>query len=211
MPSGRHLAAAALLCGCFGNTSTEFPAGLEPLEDNLVPTRADPVETLDFLDGDNGNYAWVHARAWMFLEPAAAWDAFKDPELMAAVCSTDAHTVEVAVEPDYEQSFQLSYQVDEVINVAWDELWRYGTIEGTPDAPTFAMIRYQKVYGSELITVLEGSIQLHATADPQVIELEMIEHLAAAGGSVDDMRGSMQHRFDSVAAAVRGEALPVCP
>lgn len=210
MPARVLAAGALVLCGgCFGNTTTDFPEGLEPLEDNLVPAR--DTAGIEFVDGDNGSYAWVHARARLEATPADVWAAAKDPDVMVAVCSTDAHEIAPDAEAGYELSFQVSYQVDEIIDVAWDELWRYGTIEGVPEMPTFGMIRYQKVYGSELISTLEGSIQVHATDDPGITEIEMIEHLAAAGGTREDMRATMQHRHDSLAAVTAGGALPPCP
>ena len=67
--------------------------------------------------------------------------------------------------------------MDEIITVAWDELWRFGTVTGTPDAPELAMIRYQKVFGSDFITLIEGSILLRA-AEAGHTELEFIEHLS---------------------------------
>jgi hypothetical protein len=73
------------------------------------------------------------------------------------------------------------------------------------------MIRYQKVFGSELIRLIEGSIQVLATDDPEVTELQFVEHINAAGGGASDMRKSAQHRFDGVAATVRGDAVPACP
>jgi len=205
-----RLAALAVLLasGCFGNESTEFPDGLEPLEENTAP---EPDDGIAFVSGDNGSYAWVHGRAVVAVEPAAVWAVIETPEMMAAVCATDSHSIEVGVEPDYELSFEVSYTVDEIINVSWDERWRYGTIEGTPEAPTLGMVRYQKVYGSSLIDLLEGSIQLRATDDPAVTVIEFVEHLAGAGGTIEDMTASMQHRYDTVLAVVGGDEQPPCP
>jgi len=204
---------AVCLAGCFGNESTEFPTGLEPLEDNVVPPHEGDTfeETIAYADGDSGSYAWVHGRGFVLAAPADVWRAIETPELMVATCATDTQEIAADVEPDYEVSFQVSYTVEKLITVAWDELWRYGTIDGTQAAPALGMVRYQKVYGSTLIDLLEGSIQLHATTDPSVTELELIEHLAGAGGTADDMRASMQHRFDSVVSVVRGGDPPPCP
>ena len=207
------VAALLLLAGCFGNESTEFPPGLEPLEDNAVPPHEgdDYAEAIGFADGETGDYTWVHGRGYVLAEPYSVWAALQTPELMAAVCSTDTHAIEVGSEPDYELSFQVSYEVHKVITVAWDESWRYGTIVGTREEPELGMVRYQKVYGSTLIDILEGSIQLHATPDPDVTELQFVEHLSGAGGSVEDMQIAMQHRFDAVVATMHGAEQPTCP
>ena len=95
--------------------------------------------------------------------------------------------------------------------MAWDELWRYGTITGTPSDPVRAMIRYQKVFGSDFITTLEGSFQLFARPDPGQTELELVEHLDAFGGSADQMEDSMSRRFASLASAAHGPAAPGGP
>jgi uncharacterized protein YndB with AHSA1/START domain len=213
--SNAHVLAWAALCaGCwFGSGTTDFPPGLEPLEDNLAPAQAGPpfVEAMAYLDGDNGRWAWVHGRGYLQAPPSEVWAALKRPEVVLAFCSTDRQEVEADVEPEYEHSFRVHYTVEELISVSWQEAWRYGTIDGVTAAPRFGMVRYQKVYGSNLIRTLEGSIQLHATADAGATELQLIEHVDAAGGTVEDMRRSMQHRFDSVQAVVGGGEPPPCP
>lgn len=200
-----------LCAGCFGNTSTEFPAGLEPLEDNTAPAQdGDFTETLALVDGED-DYVWVHARGYVLAPPGEVWDVMHDPELMVAVCATTSHSITLEDDPAYELSFVFHYVVEEFLTITWDEQWRYGTIAGVVDKPDLAIIRYQKVYGSELISLIEGSIQLHATPDEGVTELQLIEHLSAAGGGATDIRASMQHRFDSIAAVARGDEPPSCP
>lgn len=207
------LAAATALSagGCQDDITTEFPAGLEPLEDNKVPeiTGASPLEQLVTTRGEDG-YKWVHARGVILAPPATLWAAAKDAERMASVCSTDRHTVTLGVEPQYEYGFKIHYEVDEIVTVAWDELWRFGTVDGTPAAPALAMVRYQKVFGSDFITTLEGSIELVARDDPQQTELQFIEHLDAFGGSADQMEASMKRRFALLAAVAHGTAPPGC-
>jgi hypothetical protein len=213
VPALSAAALAAALAGCFGNSSSEFPPGLEPLEDNSVPAvqSGSWSEALALETGEHPNYTWAHGRGYVLASPGAVWAAIKDPAVLVSDCSTDRHTVELLDEPAYELSFQLSYVVDELITIEWDEHWRYGTIEGIPAAPELAMVRYQKVYGSDLIQLIEGSVQLVAVDDPGVTEVQFIEHLAAAGGTQADMRTTMTHRFDAIVAAVRGDAHPACP
>lgn len=200
------------LAACFGNTSTDFPEGLEPLEDNTVPEQqgGNYTETLELVDGED-HHTWVHGRGYFLAPPGPVWEAIQDPELMAAACATSSHSYELLDDPAYELSFLFHYVVEEFITIEWDEQWRYGTIEGTPAEPTLAIVRYQKVFGSELIRLIEGSIQVLATDDPDVTELQLVEHLDAAGGGASDIRASMQHRFDSIAAVVHGDDVPPCP
>lgn len=206
------IAVGAALCGCQDDIVTEFPDGLEPLEDNRVPaiTGANPVEQLTVMRGEDG-YKWVHARGVLLAPPSVIWPLTKDAERLASVCNTDRHSIQVGTEPQYEYGFAIHYEVDEVVTVAWDEVWRYGTITGTPVDPARAMIRYQKVFGSDFITTLEGSIQILARTDPGQTEIELIEHLDAFGGSADQMEGSMRYRFGLFASAAHGTAPPRCP
>jgi hypothetical protein len=211
---GERLAVAVLLAlaaGCQDDIVTEFPDGLEPLEDNAVPpiTAVAPVEQLATRRGEDG-YKWVHGRGVVLAPPATVWALAKDADLMASVCDTDRHTIALGPEPQYEYGFEIHYEVDQIVTVAWDEVWRYGTVDGTPAAPSLAIVRYQKVFGSDFITTLEGSIELLARPDAGQTELQFIEHLDAFGGSADQMEASMKRRFALLAAAAHGTAPPGC-
>lgn len=208
----------AIVCGsivaaaCQDNVSTHFPPGLEPLEDNAAPVPpGGPASEELMLVSSDGEHKWVHGRGFIQVAPVLVWAATKDPEHVVADCDTSRHLATVGVEPEYEFGFQMHYEVDDIVNVAWDELWRYGTIEGVVEAPELAIIRYQKVYGSDFISNLEGSVIVLATDVPDRTELEFIEHLTALGGNVDNMKRSMQHRFDTLSAVVHGRDIPACP
>ncbi len=200
-----------VLIGCQDDVTSVFPDGLEPLEDNTAPAlqSGGTVEGL-LTSGTDGDPKVLHGRGLVLAPPGVVWAATKDPEHLAARCATDRHSAEVGVEPQYEVSWKLHYEVDEIITVAWDELWRFGTIDGTPDAPTLAIIRYQKVFGSDFISLIEGSIQIRA-ADGGHTELQFIEHLSAVRGSLAEMRGSMTQRYLTLVALAHGQPRPACP
>lgn len=200
-------AACALVAACQDDITTVFPPGLEPLEDNRAPP-VDGTETLRY-DSADGDRKRLHGRGVILAPPGVVWAASKDPERMAARCATSRHRAEVGVEPQYEYGFAMHYEVDEIVTVAWDEHWRYGTILGTPAAPDLAIIRYQKVFGSDFISLLEGSILLEASGDGHT-EVQLIEHLTAIGGSLDQMRGSMSRRFAMLRAVAHGDPEPGC-
>ena len=206
------VAVLTLGTGCFGSSATEFPAGLEPLEDNSAPAQqgGSPQEDLALVHGRDG-YTWAHGRAYLHAAPAAVWAVIKDAELLGPTCALDSHSIIENSEPDYEYSFQLHSVVESTLTVEWDEAWRYGTVLGTPEAPELAMIRYQKTYGSDFIYLIEGSIQVLATAAPEITELELIEHVDALQVSTDDIEGSMTERFGKVVAVLHGTELPGCP
>lgn len=207
----RALVVVTALAACQENVTTVFPDGLEPLEDNEapVPQAGAGVEELLTVRDDGGDVKIVHGRGLILAPPGVVWAASKDPERLAAVCETDRHEAMIGVEPQYEFGWKIHYEVDEIITVAWDELWRFGTITGTPEAPALAMIRYQKVFGSDFITLLEGSIVIKAADDGQTL-VEFIEHLSAFRGSFDQIEGSMNHRYRTLVEVAHGRVGPGC-
>lgn len=199
----------AVLCvvaACQDDIRTEFPDGLEPLEDNRAPA-VDGSETIRY-DSADGDPKRLHGRGFVAAPPAVVWAASKAPERMAARCATTRHRFEVGVEPQYEYGFLMHYEVDEILTVEWDEHWRYGTIVGTPDDPELAIIRYQKTFGSDFISLIEGSLLL--VPAPGGTEVQLVEHLSAVRGSLDQMRGSMSRRYQMLRAVAHGEPEPGC-
>ncbi|MEZ4402470.1 MAG: hypothetical protein R3B06_20775 [Kofleriaceae bacterium] len=206
------LALLVFAAACQDDITTVFPDGLEPLEANTAPApqAGAGIEELRTVSSGSDEKV-VHGRGLVLAEPGVVWAVVKDAERLASTCATDRHAVMLGVEPQYEYGFQIHYEVDQVITVAWDELWRFGTVEGTPEAPTLAMVRYQKVFGSDLITLIEGSIVVRA-GEAGATELEFIEHLAAFGGSIDQMKQSMTQRYRLIVAAAHGQPRPTgCP
>jgi uncharacterized protein YndB with AHSA1/START domain len=198
------LAAVIALAAC--NTSTEYPPGLEPLEDNTAP---DPpgIDQLVVVRGDTPDFAFAHGRGWIAAPTGAVWAALKDPEVVVSWRQTDRHQATPMPDPMYELRFELHYEVDNVITVSWDEDWRYGTVVGTPEAPELALVRYQKVYGTVYIDLLEGELEV-TPVDDGTTELAMIEHVKASEGGSAEIATTMNDRFASVLAHVRGLPLP---
>lgn len=210
----RPLLAAGLVVtsvGCFDDITTTFPPGLEPLEANEAPAPGDVDAPLSIAHGEKEEYLWIHGRGLLAASPADVWAASKDPAVMVHVCATDEQSYEVGVEPEHEYSFSVHYVVETIVTVEWDEVWRYGTVEGTLVDPSLAMVRYQKTYGSDAIELLEGSVQFHSTDDPGVTEVQFVEHVKAFGGTVDDMRAAMTYRFQALRAAIGDGGAPSCP
>ncbi|MCC7385677.1 MAG: hypothetical protein IT384_27760 [Deltaproteobacteria bacterium] len=207
-------AAAALGAACFGTEATVFPPGLEPLEDNGVSAQ-DPesyAESIAFAGEEAPEYIWVHGRGYLLTSPAEAWRIVKNADLMSLSCSADTHSYQVQNDPNYELAYLAHYAVESLVDVEWDEQWRFGTITGTPEDPERTMVRYQKVFGSTAIDLIEGSIQVIAPDDStEVSELQFVEHLSAFGGSVEEVRLAMKYRFDTIVATLRGGELPACP
>lgn len=209
----RWLFALALvgLVACQHDVETPFPAGLEPFEpDPVPPLTGTPTETLQTQTNDGG-FIHVYGRGDVLAPPATVWAAAKNPEVLAAVCSTTKHTSIVGDEPQYEYSFVIHYEEDNILTVIWDDQWRFGTVEGTPDAPTLAMIKHQKIDGSSFISRSEGTIEVLATDDDNVTELDFVEHLDSVGASTDDVLRGVTHTYQSIVAATHGLPSPACP
>ncbi|MBA3541586.1 MAG: hypothetical protein H0T79_18375 [Deltaproteobacteria bacterium] len=204
---------AALAVGCQDDVATPFPDGLEPIEDNPLPADATHAELFAgaTLDGDRIR---VYGRGYVHAAPAVVWAVTKDPTVMIASCRTSSQTVTDNAEPGsetYERAYVVHYFVDDLVNVEWDDAWRYGTILGTPDALELGMIKHQKIQGSDFIAFSAGTIQVLATEDPNITELAFVEHLEAIQATTDDVLGSVQHTYESILARTHGDGNPPCP
>lgn len=200
----------AVSAGCQSNIKTPFPPGLEPLEDNPVMLGSSYVEGLVTKTSDSP-YVKIYGKGYVLVSPGTLWAAAKSPAPNMAVCSTDMQVADVNNDPAYEYSFLVHYTVNNILTVQWDDQWRFGTVEGTPEAPTLAMIRHQKTQGSDLITLSEGTIELDATPDPNVAELSFVEHLDATSAGVADVLKGVTHNYNSLVAVAHGNPVPACP
>ena len=206
----RALATSLLvLAGCQDNVATPFPPGLEPLDDNQVEDSNQITEGLRHKTVSGGPIN-LHGRGYVLTSPAALWALTKQPAAMIARCSTTEQSVTFDTDGAYELSFVVHYIVRDILTVEWDDQWRYGIIEGSVDDPVLGMIRHQKTQGSDFIDVSEGTIQVHATEDPEVSELAFVEHLDAVSGTADDVLAGMQNNYDALVALAHGAAIPAC-
>jgi len=208
---GSVLAAVLALEGCQGSVSTPFPPGLEPFADSDAPGELPPPEgeQLQASASSEGMIS-VYGRGQVLAPPAVLWRAAKVPEAMVARCTTTRQDFTLDNEPEHELSFLVHYVVDDILTVEWDDQWRGDVVTGTGEAPELAMVKHQKVEGSDFIYVSEGSVQIRATPDPEVTELWFVEHLRAISGSSDDVLGGMRDNYDALVALAHEQAIPPC-
>lgn len=200
--------------GCQHSVKTEFPAGLTPLEDNTIPPQASGPydETLKTEGHDSGDVLRVYGRGYVLAPPAMVWQMAKNPQAVIALCTTDSQMVTPETDATYELIFAVHYVVHDFVTIEWNDEWRFGTIDGTPEAPELAMMKHQKTDGSSYISLSEGTIELAATPDdPNVTDLAFIEHLDAIGGGDSDLVTAMQRQFGAIVAFTHGMAMPACP
>ena len=203
---------ATIVGACQDNVSTPFPPGLEPLEINPIPSQPSGPYTEELsISSEENPIIKIYARGYVLLPPAIVWAAAKTPDANVAACTTSEQFVTPNSQPEYEFSFAVHYKVHNILTVEWDDQWRFGTIAGTADAPGQAMIKHQKVQGSDFITFSAGTIELSATADPNVTELAFVEHLDAIGGGPEDVRKGVRQNYQALVAVAHGQPIPPCP
>ena len=145
--------------------------------------------------------SWGHGRARYAAPSGEVWLALKDPTVLVNDWSTDRQVVEKNTDANYEFSFRAHYTVEDILTVEWEEDYRYGTIAGSPEAPELALIRFQMVYGTEFIELLEGSYQVLAI-DERTTEVQMIQHVQALSGGHEDIVDSFEHIHQNLLEAL---------
>ena len=202
----RALAALIVLAGCQDDVATPFPPGLEPLEDNLVEEMPDgPFVEMLRTRATNSDFVRVHGRGFVRVPPTTMWAVAKSPLPNVQKCKTDEQRVTIGDDPAYEFSFLVHYVVYDFLTVEWDDQWRFGTVDDS-----LAMIKHQKVQGSDFISLSAGTIQVLATKDPDVTELVFVEHLDAVSAGTGDVLQGMQYNYDALVAAAHGNSIPPC-
>lgn len=189
------------LSGCFDNVQTEFPDGLGPWSENDAPMPtpegddACPEEIAfgarDTYRGTNeagGTYKAnsMRARACIHQPAAVVWEALQDP-----LVGRDRATVEsfAVIEPPnpeecdglYQSAITAGSSIAPGFTVDFRLCWRMEVVEGTDDAPRLVAARWQKVWGSTALKVMEGSILAYPfPGDPSVTVVEYEYHLNSA-------------------------------
>jgi hypothetical protein len=204
---GTALASWIVIVAAGCNAATAFPPGLEPLEDSTAPEPDPAAELQTVVSGATMDYNFAHARAVVHAPAGVVWAAVKDPNVVKTTRRTDRQSAIFGTEPQYEHSFRLTYEVDGAISVSWDEDWRYGTIVGEAAAPELAIARYQKVYGTVFITLIEGMIVI-TPIDDVTTAVEMVEHVNSVGSGPADIVNTLNDRFDAIVAVSHGLPIP---
>jgi hypothetical protein len=197
-------ALASATPGCFDNVSTLFPPGLEPFEPNLAPDIApvdgDPCpETITFARPPDWHRALnVHARACIHAARTAVWTAIRNPQTgRDPGSSSPPFMVLTPIAGECDGVYETQVHVDDIVDVDFRNCWRHEVIEGTDEAPLLTATRWQKVWGTAIITSLEGSLVSRPHPDdPTITELEYEYHLDATLGS--------HERIESYLTAIYG-------
>jgi hypothetical protein len=206
------LALSVAVPGCFDNVATPFPPGLEPWE---TPNRA-PVPTA--VDGDPCPEtitfarvpAWhgatsVHARACIHAPMATVWRSIRNPQTGRDPTSSSPPfmVIDPPMATECDGLYETQVHVDDVVDVDFRICWRHEVADGTDDAPLLTASRWQKVWGTAIITTLEGSLVAQPLdSDPTITALEYQYHLDAA---IDDPE-RIESYLSSIYARLRDDA-----
>lgn len=186
---GLGVITSAVVSGCFDTTATPFPSGLEPWESPNeaawpTPVDGDPCpETITFSRRPEfGRSTNVHARACIHAPITEVWRAIRNPQTGRDPSSSSPPFI-VLPEPIAEECdglYQTQVHVDDVVDVDFRLCWRHEVIEGTDEAPLLTASRWQKVWGTTILTTLEGSLVASPHPDdPSLTRLEYQYHLDA--------------------------------
>lgn len=213
----------ALVLGCFPNSPTPFAPGLEPWEDPNVATLPpatpdDPCpEQIVFVRGSytepetGRNAREVHAAACIHAPIADVFRAARDPQTGRDPTTTQGFRVnQYETEPEYDFSYQTHVTANTVVGITpeFDINWRHGLVEGTLGAPLLTATRWKKTFGSEAITLLEGSLVLRPLeADPSITELRYQYHLDAAGSGHQTIEDYLRVIYGRLRTRSHGEPL----
>lgn len=205
------------LVGCHGggkdSVSNAVPDGLDPLdESNMADLPGardgdDYPEELNLVGGQGDDYDWAHGAGYIHASVSDCWSAIQDPEVVVDRQRITSWTVEMDVEPEYDVSFLLHEVSEDIVTVEFDVTWIQGRTAGEEGAPTAVVGRWAKTAGTELVYLLEGSIEF-TELEPEVTEISLMEHLDTPGSDETDITAVLQGLFDSITARVHGDPLP---
>jgi hypothetical protein len=202
------------LVGCFDNITTEFPAELVPLEENLAEfpesKDGDPYpQGLGLHDELGSRYHIVHAKGYVHAPILDVYDALRLPEVTVdsakvdkwkAVYANDGAEECSDLPPEIEYCHRIDNEVDDIISVKFHVVWRFGAVDrGKDDSPRAVLGRWQKTWGSEVIEWLEGSVYAYPVkGDESVTAIEIIEHLDAFQGSRGNAIDFVNDYYDGI-------------
>lgn len=167
-----------LLTACFGSGETPFDDGVEPLESMVVDPPADLAEDFVLHLEEGEDYTWGHLRGYIHGPLPQVWQSFQDDDVVVNRRRVAEWEARRDVETGFDFSMALDVLVEDIIDVEYTVTWRHGAI-GEVEDPDKVSMRWQKTEGSTLIDLLEGSVLLLPTEDPDITEVQMIEHLKA--------------------------------
>lgn len=210
MGTSAVLLAGLLLSGCFSDTVTPFPEGLEPWEElTLLPPEGTPgneyPEQLAVSSTKRPDYHSVQGAAYLPFDLESVYAAMREPEVTVDHARVDRYTIVSDVEPQYDHSHVIHNEVDDIITVDFDVNWRFGT-EQLGDETQRAAGRWQKTRGTQFITTLRGSV-IATPIERNVTMIQVLMQLDAAAEGDGPAKAFVHDYHNNIRATLRGEPI----
>lgn len=203
------IALAALGCGggCRGRSSTPFDpaAGYEPLEPCAAPfpaaTSADPhPEAIETVAGAAAGHDYAHGAGYLHVPLSTVWQALQDP-LVSRIHGPDI-AVTPGVETEYPLSFDIRYEDGPwYARVDWTIRYRGGPL-GAAHPPAEYGLRYQKIDGTDYVSIQSGSL-VATDAGDSVTAVQLVCWLNAYGQGPENVRGTVTDWWSDIVAKVQ--------
>ena len=197
------------LTACFESPEARFPPGLEPLGELRVPAdlnNTDQEEGL-LLEAGIDEDIWVHARGYVHADVTTVWEALQDERVFIDRRAVSSYTIEWDTEPEYDISYVVSQEVEDIVTVSYDVAWRQGLIQGSAEDPEIVSARFQKIDGTSFIEKMEGSILLLDVGNGRT-EFQFQEHMDRPMPDTSDLDSYATDLYNEIVLHVRGDALP---
>jgi hypothetical protein len=195
------LITSATVSGCFDTTATPFPPGLEPLGEptNLAaawpaPVDGDPCpETMHVLArapevGRSRERRCTREAVSTRRSPRWSGARSENPQT-GPRSQLDRHPPFIVLpEPSPDECdgrYLTQLHVDDVVDVDFRLCWRHEVVGGTDDAPLLTASRWQKVWGTTILTSLEGSLA-RAARTPTIPASRVLEYQYHLDALLDD-------------------------
>ena len=208
-----------MLGACFGDVSDPMVVSesqLEILEENQAAWPAlnedgTYPEAMDVVIGDeDAEPGWVHARAYIHAPLKTVWDAMREADVVVNRAAVETWYLDGECPPQGFAYCLEFYSSMSKFGVDFDTIttWMHELRTGSDDAPEEVVMLYQKTWGTEMVSLNTGSVELTAVSQ-DVTALSYIGWLETWGG---DDSGAIAEYADSlyvdVIAYVHGEPLP---
>lgn len=205
------LVAATLLIAC-GGGEQPFEPGFEPLEDLRVEAPAADGGTLPeafaiATGTDDAGMHWGHLRGFVHGPLVDVWAAYQQADVVVDRRRVAEWGGTAVDEPDADFAQDIDHRVEDIITIEYVVRWRHAAV-GDLDAPDKVSMRWQKTEGGALIETLRGSVALLPTDDPDITEVQSIEHLKAPRTGPEEVEGLLTDVWADVVAFTHGRPLP---
>lgn len=204
----RRLGILLLLLTACGRGETPFAPGLEPLQEMRIEAPAGLAETFTLHLEEEAEHLTGHLRGYVHADMVTVWRAYQEPDVVVNRRRMRSWEPTFNVEEGFDFSLSIELQVEDTVPVRWTETWRHGAV-GAVDEPDKVSMRWQKTEGSNLIDLLRGSVALLPTDDPDITEVQMIEHLQVPLSDLAEVEGLLTDVYADVVAHSHGRPLPV--